>query len=61
LNEEDEAYMLEEQQMFLQQQLENEFMNAADEFDDGLLLGGGVPGGSGDLDQALAMGYPKVG
>lgn len=35
-------------------------MHAADESDDGLLLGEGVPGGSGDIDPTLAMGYPKV-
>lgn len=33
--------------MMLQQQLEQEYMNAVgDESDDGLMLGAGVPGGS---------------
>lgn len=56
--------------MYLQQQLENEYLNAVgDESDDGLVLGGGVPGASGmnDINQlmmmddpALGLGYPQI-
>ncbi len=40
-DEDDEDILNEEEQMFLQQQIENEFMNAGDEeSDDGLVLAG---------------------
>ena len=52
----------------MQQQLAaDDFMHVTgDESDDGLMLGGGVPGASGDINQmmmedpSLGLGYPKV-